>query len=482
MTHPSLPTPLEPTPLEPMPREPMSVEATPAPVGASPTPTPPPSSGTSVRRLVGANVGAKVVVLGLSGLFSVLTARLMIGHFGVAAYAQFGLLATMATLLPFADLGAGAAVSNRIAESGNPRSDPAVRGTLVAALRLTLLGAGVLALAGLVVTALGAWPTLLGGGLLPGAGTAALLCVLTVAVAVPLGLGQRILNALGRNHVYVLLSGVAAPFLFLCVAGLVLFDIPAGSYLAVCAYRGAVVVGTGSMVVAGRAVAPQLRAAWRDVPQLRTARSEPVGGLAWPMLIQSLALPVAMQSDRLLLSHLADVHELAQYNLGAQLFGLVLQAVSAAGLALWPVFARARASRELRSPFRMAAGFGLGALVACALVGVATPILVPLITGGRLALDIWVVTGFAVFVCAQATKYPLGMYMTDARGLRFQVAPILVLVPGNLALSWYLIGPLGAGGPVVGSAIAVVLCQVLPSVWYVRRDLARRAAPAGPAY
>jgi hypothetical protein len=33
---------------------------------------------------------------------------------------------------------------------------------LVAALRLTLLGAGVLALAGLVVTALGAWPTLLG--------------------------------------------------------------------------------------------------------------------------------------------------------------------------------------------------------------------------------------------------------------------------------------------------------------------------------
>jgi hypothetical protein len=63
------------------------------------------------------------------------------------------------------------------------------------------------------------------------------------------------------------------------------------------------------------------------------------------------------------------------------------------------------------------------------------------------------------------------MYMTDHRGLWFQVVPILVLVPLNLGISWWLIGVLGAGGPVIGSAISVALCQVLPNFWYVQRDL-----------
>ena len=66
------------------------------------------------------------------------------------------------------------------------------------------------------------------------------------------------------------------------------------------------------------------------------------------------------------------------------------------------------------------------------------------------------------------------MYMTDHRGLWFQVVPILVLVPLNLGISWWLIGVLGAGGPVIGSAISVALCQVLPNFWYVQRDLARK--------
>jgi hypothetical protein len=47
-------------------------------------------------------------------------------------------------------------------------------------------------------------------------------------------------------------------------------------------------------------------------------------------------------------------------------------------------------------------------------------------------------------------------------------------VPLNLGLSWVLIAPFGAAGPILGSAVAVLLCQVLPNLWYVRRDLRRR--------
>jgi hypothetical protein len=68
--------------------------------------------------------------------------------------------------------------------------------------------------------------------------------------------------------------------------------------------------------------------------------------------------------------------------------------------------------------------------------------------------------------------------MTDAAGLRFQVPFVLALAPLNLALSWWLTPALGPGGPVVGSAVTVLLCQLLPGVAYVRRDLRRRAAAA----
>lgn len=430
-----------------------------------------PTAAGSVRR----NVMAKVVVLGVSGLLSVVTTRMMIGNFGVAAYAEFGLLATMTALLPFADLGVAAAVVNRIAASNDPADDPQVRGTLVSAIRLLLVSGTVIAGIGVVISVLGLWPTLLGRGLLPGGEVTALLCLLVFAAALPLGLGQRMLNGLGRSHFYVLVQGLAAPAMLGGVALLVLVH-GNGTQLALISYLASALVGGVAVVMGGRALSPQLGRAIRDVPRLRTAKTAPVLGMAWPMLIQMLALPVAMQTDRLLLSHLGTVGDLAQYNLGSQLFGLVLQTISSAGLALWPVFARARAVGEIQSPVRISAWFGLGALGVCAALGLAMPLLLPIVTGGRITLDGWVVVGFVVFVAAQAAKYPLGMYMTDAPGLKFQVPPILVLVPLNLTISWALIGVIGAGGPVVGSAIAVTLCQTLPNLWYVRRDLARRAA------
>jgi hypothetical protein len=57
------------------------------------------------------------------------------------------------------------------------------------------------------------------------------------------------------------------------------------------------------------------------------------------------------------------------------------------------------------------------------------------------------------------------------------VLPILIMVPLNLGLSWWLISLVGAGGPIIGSAVSVLLCQVIPNLLYTQRDLrARRRA------
>ena len=155
---------------------------------------------------------------------------------------------------------------------------------------------------------------------------------------------------------------------------------------------------------------------------------------------------------------------------------MILQAVAAAGIALWPVYARARARKSIESPVKPLLWFTVGGLVTSLMLASVSGWIAEFVSDGQIQLDVGLVGAFVIFVTLQAAKYPLGMYMTDKRGLTFQGPPILVMVPLNLGLSWWLIGELGAAGPVWASALCVLVCQVIPNYVYVRRDLRRRAA------
>jgi len=437
-------------------------------------------SGTGrggIVRSVGSTAIAKIIVMGLSGVIGIVNSRLIIQHFGTEAYAQYGLLAALPALLPFADLGIAAVVINAVAGSSSPASDRTVRRTIVTAFRILLLSAAVIIAVGVVISVLGWWPAILGGGLMPDGGSlAAFLCLFTFAIVLPLTVGSRILVGLGRTSTQVASQAVVAPAMFLGLATLVAVSAPAGSFLAVLSYIANALASLICLIMAARLIKPAIGKAIREVPFPRRYPGVPAIGVAWPMLVQMVALPIAMQTDRLLLSHLTHGDELAQYNLASQLFGLVLQTIAAAGVALWPIYAKARSEARIESPMKptlwfLAGGLGIGLVLA----GL-SPLLTHFIAGGRFTLDPWLVGGFVVFVALQAAKYPAGMYMTDKRGLTFQVWPILVSVPLNLGLSWWLIGVIGAGGPIVGSAISVLLCQVIPNLWWVTRDLGRRRA------
>ena len=452
-------------------------------------PLPEPGDAAGKRRgiwaVVGRTAAIKVVVMGLSGLLGIFTSRMIIQNFGADAYAQYGLLSTIPQLLPFADLGIAAIVINAVAGSDSPKDDENVRRTIVTALRILFSSMAVIVAVNSVITILGLWPTLLGSGLLEvGGPTTAFICLLIFGIALPLTVGQRILVGLGKNHLQVAAQGIVAPFVFASVGLAVLLAVPAGPYLSVLSYVGLALVSIVCLFLVRRRMRGQLSGALRQVLHPRRYRGVPAIGVTWPMLVQMTALPIAMQTHRLLLSHLTTVEELAQYNLAAQLFGILLQTIAAAGLALWPFYARARSRANVESPARPAAAFfGLG-LALAAVLAVASPWLAEFVSDGKIILDRWLVVGFVAFVAIQAAKYPLGMYMTDARGLRFQVLPILALIPVNLGLAWVLIGVVGPAGPVLASVVGVTLCQVVPNFLYVRRDLRRRrattATPPGP--
>lgn len=424
---------------------------------------------------LGTTAGIKVLVLGMTGIFAIITSKLIISHFGTDAYAQYGLLSSFPSLLPFADLGIAAVVINVIAESKSPKTDENVRRAILTALRILLASGGTIIVVALVITLCGWWPVLLGNAVMgQGGDIAAFLCLAIFGLALPLSIGQRILVGMERTGTQVLSQVVVAPLILAAVAISIAISAPVGSYLAVFSYGASAVNSIICLIIAAKLISPQLGAAIKAIPRFKSHPGVRVVHLAWPMLFQMVALPIAMQSDRLLLSHLTHGPELAEYNMASQLFGMILQTIASAGIVMWPIYAKARAAKRIESPLVPTMIFAGGGFAMAAVLALISPWLVSFISSGKITLDWWMLVGFVVFVTLQAAKYPAGMYMTDKRGLRFQVIPILILVPLNIAISWALIYVVGAAGPIIGSAISVALCQVIPNLLYVQRDLNRR--------
>lgn len=423
------------------------------------------------------SAGARFLVMPVTALLGIVATRLILDSYGPLAYVQYGLLIGLAGLLPFADLGLSAVVMNSVAQSSDVRRDEALRRILLTTLRLLLVSGGVIVAVGVLLTLTGSWPRLLGQGLMPGSGNVvAGACLAMVGLALPFGIGQRILTGLGKNHLTIFLTGLQSPLVLLAIWGSITLSLSAGPVLAVLPYAVILVLAVALTGLAARLVNPSFTAAARQV--FSRAKGDKVGHVAWPMLVLMIATPLAMQTDRIVLSHVSTVAELAEYSLAAQMFIPIWHLSNAAGMALWPVFARDRAAGEQRSPTAYALVFAGIAATAALCVSLASPWLARVASGGQIELGVDVLIAFSVLQILQAAKYPFGVYLTDGPGLRFQVWMVVAMLPINLGLSIVLAREYGAVGPLIGSAIGVLIFQLLANWWYARRVLRRRRTEA----
>ncbi len=434
-----------------------------------------------VWRRVTSAAGARIGVMGVTGLLGIVSSRLILEHFGIDAYAQYGLLNGLRMLLPFADLGMGAVVLNAISESKNPRDDERVLASLATAFRLLVITGLIIAALSVLLMVAGLWPAILGNGLMAGGELIATLCIVVFALSLPLGLGSRILVGSGRNSLQIVILGLVSPMFVMSLVVLVAIGESNGSEIALISYVATSITGLICIVVAGRLIQPALGKAFWRVPRIPRYPSIPIFDTAGPALAISMATPIAMQTDRLFLSHMSDRIELATYNFASQIFGLVLQAIIAAGLTLWPFFARARSRGKVESPFPIAAGFLGAALAMGAALVLAMPLFETWVAKDLLQVGGWLMVGYVALIAVQSVHYPIGMYMTSPAGLKFQVIPVFAMVASNVLLTWLLVQRLGAAGPVIASAIALFVCQVIPAAWWVRRDMKRRRAHADGA-
>lgn len=378
---------------------------------------------------------------------------------GIAGFATFSIIAGLAAVLPFLDLGLGVAAMDAAA---NQRADLLdVIGTTTWLLGRVASGVLVLATVG---WASGVFPPLLGVETPASTSLAVWLALVIFALSLPLNVGPRLLTGLGLNHWMVGFQTLAVVVMLAQVfvaktlgGGLPVF--------AMAPFVGVLV----SNLLASRVAAARIGTSLSSIARLvvkRKFRRVSVAGVAGPTFVIMLVLPVAYQLDRIMLAHVSGSADVAEYGVLYQLFGPMLGLVGTAAMVLWPIFAGARTSGKMtfarwQRAFLL---FATGGLVAsAAFVVIARPIS-GLISGGGVEVGWPLVCAFAVLLLVQTVQYPAAMYLTTPQGLVFQAWLHIGMVALNVPLSLHLAEEWGASGPVWASVVTVLPILTVPMI------------------
>lgn len=420
--------------------------------------------------------GARALGLPVTAVAAALSTFLIIDARGAAAYGYVMLIGLLFQMIPFADLGMGAAVASAVAVKDRSQAERRRADDTLRAAFWLLVCSGFVLLTLVLLLSLGqTWTHLLGipDRFSDGAQWSLFVTFVPFAVSLPLGIGQRVLLGLGKNH-YVNLVAVGGPLVALGLTWLLLHtDIPS-LYLAVATPLGVAVVSAICFIVGLRSY----RAPLRDLLRWSSVRRSTVVDVwrsAGPMLVISIAAPIALQSDRIVLSLVSDGQQLATYSVAAQFYTPTFSLISTAAIALWPIFARETTNAHKQWRRALSVLFGVGALAALLYFFLIQPIAM-LLTKDEATVDPHLAIAFAALIVVMATHQPSAMLLTSPPGLRFQAICAVLMLVVNLPLSLGLAKVMGAPGPVWASVIATIIVQLVPSLLKASAVARARAA------
>lgn len=395
---------------------------------------------------------------------TLLTSRLVIDHYGIGAFDSYALILSLINLIPLNNLGVGAAVTSAYAAKDSDGGH--AQRTLLTAARVLSVSTAATAAASLALSAADLWPTLLGGASGPNlwCGVAMALYALTFLP----GLGQSMLLGVHRNHLTILVQTFYNPVILALVALAIVNDAP-GKIIMTLPCVALLII---NIVTSGLA-APLTRTSWRKVlarlPRRRRFPGASIRALSGPVLIVTLSTPIALQSDRIVLSHVSTSQAVADYSIAFQIFSPALALVAASAQPLWPIYTRARSQgRPGPHILRVMTVFcGAGLLLGAALAVVADPV-AHLIGGKQVHVSVGLAVTGALAVLTAAASYPVAMSLMYPQGLRFVVWSTLLALPVNIGLSVVLGSRYGAPGPLLASVIAGIFVQALPGLIFSR--------------
>ncbi|MEO6884809.1 MAG: hypothetical protein ABI232_00790 [Jatrophihabitantaceae bacterium] len=396
---------------------------------------------------------------------TLLASRLIISHYGLPAFDTYALVVSVMTLVPLNDLGVGAAVTQSVAAHGTT-DDRSERAALTAARVLSMSTVG-LALASLLLGLADLWPTLLGPA--SGSNTFVAIAMIVYGVSFVPGLGSSVLLAAERNHVAVILQSFLAPIALVAIVGLIVFDLDPQLLLVMPAVA-LIVVNLAMAGVSAKLVSFPWARILRELPFRHRYPGAKIRAISGPMLVINLAVPVAFQSDRIVLSHVSTVQAVANYSVVLQIFAPVMALIVAAAQPLWPIYTKAR-SQGQRGPqlTKILLVFFAGTVLCSGtLVLIADPV-GHLIGGDMVSLGHFLPFTAAMAMGVLAIAYPLAMSLVDPAGLRFVATCAVLTVPVNIGFSVFLARHLGAPGPLIALFVVSLTLQVIPALFYARR-------------
>ncbi|QDG68082.1 hypothetical protein NIBR502772_19410 [Pseudarthrobacter sp. NIBRBAC000502772] len=416
----------------------------------------------SIVRTLGKSAFARALSLPFTAAATVTTTYLLVKEIGVEPYAYVILVGALFQLIPFADLGMGAVVVNASSKRLESRElSSTALATAGIAFRTLSFSALVIVALTVLIGLSGAWPLLLGlpDELVGSAHWAIAVVLLPFAISIPFGIGQRILIGEGRNQV-VSFIGIAGP-ITATVTTYVLLKVGVDPLvLSIATPMGILIVSVACFMLALRT------SGWRfrDIIVVRRLRRKPkLWNSALPMMVISITVPLAMQSDRLVLSHFSASWELSEYSIAAQMYVPCFSIISMAAVALWPIFSRS-GSASLPLWSKALTSLGLGGVFLAALFVLLVGPAAHLITEEKLTVQLDLAVAFGALLVVMACHQASAVLLTSPRHLMFQAVCATIMLLVNVGLSIFLSSVLGASGVVWASVIAVSATQLIPCI------------------
>jgi O-antigen/teichoic acid export membrane protein len=209
---------------------------------------------------------------------------------------------------------------------------------------------------------------------------------------------------------------------------------------------------------------------WRDGEgQLRGAIAElgDLGREAFRLAMAQASFALSTHSDITLISILAGPLAGVGYGVAQRLFAAPLLCMQAVSMALWPEISRAHAAGN-RQWIKAVADNGTQLSVIVSVASAATlflfyePITRLWLGEKAVAMDFWLVLGMAFWLVLTGFNVAQGTILRAMKETRLLLWSTVAMAILNILISIVLIKRIGAAGAIWGTAIAILVCFIIP--------------------
>ncbi len=415
--------------------------------------------------------GARIAVLPITAIGSIVTARITIEATGEVAYGYVNTIALLFLLIPFADLGLGSAVTTSVASSAAKADFRTARtvvlktAKILSAIAAALIAISVVVGANKLFTSLFGIPSSISGH----ANLFATAAFALFFLSLPAALGQRVLVGLGKSSLLALLGSIT-PAVTLLVALLMYWTGAPGFAFALTSPIAGLIFNVACAVVAHRALRARESTRGHSASEAPSARDLLL--LATPAFLTALSTTALLQSARPILGQLSSPAELTNYALYSQIYLPAWSILHMMGTVLWSRFLMAENKRIVW--LQSFISFSILGLLAAVAFSLLAPTIVAWMSGTTASPPPQLALAFGALLFAQAIHLPQQMFLTSRRGFWTQF--LLSAGAGCLAISAGVALAPGAGaiGLLWATAGAMAAVQLAPGIILVLRATSRK--------